>query len=78
MLVKSRVVTYRPVMGLFDMEVYKVREEDRDRVFEEVMYTQGPQDATLIVSAPDGEFDDDLVDEIVGTFSAAGDIILVR
>jgi hypothetical protein len=47
-------------------------------VFEEVLSVQGPQDATVIISSENGEFDDDLVDEIVGTFSEFGEIILVR
>ncbi|WAR02120.1 SYNJ1-like protein, partial [Mya arenaria] len=58
--------------------VMKVRDTDRDRVYEEALYAQGPQDATVIVSMVTGEFDDDMVDEIVGTFSDAGEIILVR
>lgn len=65
-------------MGLFDVEVFKVREKERDAVFEEVLYAQGPQDATVIISTADREFDDDMIDEIVGMFSSAGDIILVR
>ncbi|XP_052801700.1 synaptojanin-1-like [Mya arenaria] len=69
---------HRPVLGLFDVQVMKVRDTDRDRVYEEALYAQGPQDATVIVSMVTGEFDDDMVDEIVGTFSDAGEIILVR
>ena len=65
-------------MGIFDVEIMKVNERKRDEVFEDVLSTQGPQDGTVIVTTPDGEFDDDLVDEIVGTFSNAGEIILVR
>lgn len=78
MCIMVKLYICRPVVGLFDMEVYTVREEERDRVFEEVLYSQGPQDATVIISTDNQEFDDDLVDEIVGTFSTAGDIILVR
>ncbi|WAR02154.1 SYNJ1-like protein, partial [Mya arenaria] len=68
----------KTVLGLFDVQVMKVRDTDRDRVYEEALYAQGPQDATVIVSMVTGEFDDDMVDEIVGTFSDAGEIILVR
>ena len=69
----------RPVMGLFDIQVMKVKDTDRDRVFEESVSAQGPQDGTVVISIATGEeFEDDLVDEIVGTFSNAGEIILVR
>ncbi|XP_052229766.1 synaptojanin-1-like [Dreissena polymorpha] len=69
---------HRPVLGLFDMQVMKVREGARDRVYEETLYAQGPQDATVIVATPDGDFNDSMVDEIVGMFSDVGEIILVR
>ncbi|XP_053385173.1 synaptojanin-1-like [Mercenaria mercenaria] len=69
---------HRPVMALFDVQVMTVKENDRDKVFEEVLSKQGPHDATVILSCDDGEFDDELVDEVVGTFSDFGEIILVR
>ena len=66
-------------MALFDIQLMEVRNKDKDRVFEEVLSSQGPQDSTVIIGLADGEeFDDDVVDEIVGTFSDSGEIILVR
>ncbi|KAK3594082.1 hypothetical protein CHS0354_040850 [Potamilus streckersoni] len=70
---------HRPVMSLFDIEVLQVKEAAREAVFQDVLSTQGPQDGTVVISLAGGrEFDDDVVDEIVGTFSDIGDIILVR
>ena len=65
-------------MALFDVQLMDVRDDDKDRIFEEVLSQQGPQDATVIISLEEGEFEDELVDEIVGTFSNTGEIILVR
>jgi len=66
------------VVGIFDVQVKRVRDADRDRVYEETLYAQGPQDATVIIAMTTGPFDDDMVDEIVGKFSEEGEIILVR
>ena len=68
----------RPVMALFEVQLMEVKDKEKDRVFEEVLSQQGPQDATVIIAVDGGEFEDDIVDEIVGTFSNTGEIILVR
>ena len=69
----------RPVMALFDIQSMDVRNKDKDRIFEEVLSSQGPQDSTVIIGLADNEeFEDEVVDEIVGTFSNSGEIILVR
>ena len=65
-------------MALFDVQLMEVRDKDKDKVFEEVLLQQGPQDATVIVAVEGEEFEDEIVDEIVGTFSSTGEIILVR
>ncbi|KAL3841607.1 hypothetical protein ACJMK2_019724 [Sinanodonta woodiana] len=70
---------HRPVLSLFDIEVLQVKEAVRETVFQDVLSAQGPQDGTVVISLSGGrEFDDDVVDEIVGTFSDVGSIILVR
>ncbi|KAL4225388.1 Synaptojanin-1 [Mactra antiquata] len=69
---------HRPVMGLFDVQVMKVKEKERDDIYEEVLNKQGPQDSTVIVTCVNASFDDDdLVNEIIGTFDE-GEVILVR
>ena len=65
-------------MALFEVQLMEVKDKEKDRVFEEVLSQQGPQDATVIIAVEGGEFEDDIVDEIVGTFSNTGEIILVR
>ena len=66
-------------MALFDIQLMEVRKKDKDRIFEEVLSRHGPQDSTVIIGLSDsGEFEDEIVDEIVGTFSNTGEIILVR
>ena len=66
-------------MALFDIQSMDVRNKDKDRIFEEVLSNQGPQDSTVIIGLADNEeFEDEVVDEIVGTFSNSGEIILVR
>ncbi|XP_021342465.1 synaptojanin-1-like isoform X1 [Mizuhopecten yessoensis] len=73
-----RTSDHRPVLALLDIDVLEVKEEKKAETFREVISQQGPSDGTVIVSTADGEFDDDMVDAIVETFTELGDIILVR
>ena len=65
-------------MALIDIDVVQVNEEKKQRVLQEVIGQQGPPDGTVIITSATGEFDDDMVDVVVETFSECGDIILVR
>ena len=70
--------TFRPVLGIFDIDIIKVTEEKKNERLHDVVAQQGPPDGTVIVSMATGEFDDDMIDSIVETFSDIGEIILVR
>ncbi|XP_069133360.1 synaptojanin-1-like isoform X2 [Argopecten irradians] len=73
-----RTSDHRPVLALLDIDILEVKEDKKAQVFREVISQQGPSDGTVIVSTADGEFDDDMVDTVVETFTELGDITLVR
>ncbi|XP_064158265.1 synaptojanin-1-like [Anguilla rostrata] len=73
---------HRPVVAIMDVDVLEVDPEARRRVYEEVIAAQGPPDGTVLVSVCDsregGDFDDALVDHLLGEFEAFGEVVLVR
>ncbi|KAJ8299183.1 hypothetical protein KUTeg_023243 [Tegillarca granosa] len=69
---------HRPVMAVIDIEVLEVQEKKKKALLDNVIRQQGPPDGTVIVSVANGDFDDDMVDSVVETFSDIGEIILVR
>nr|KAG5702900.1 hypothetical protein BaRGS_034673 [Batillaria attramentaria] len=74
-----RMSDHRPVVALFHVETQEVVESKKEAVLQEVVGQQGPPDATVIISlATDGEFEDDVVQEIVDRFTEVGDVIIVR
>ena len=71
--------SFRPVVGMFDVEVLMVDESAKDVVFQEVIGQMGPPNGTVIVSlAAGGELDDETVNKVVELFSEVGDITIVR
>ena len=71
--------SFRPVVGMFDVEVLMVDENAKDVVFQEVIGQMGPPNGTVIVSlAAGGELDDETVNKVVELFSEVGDITIVR
>ena len=67
---------FRPVAGIFDLNLVKVDEALRSSVFDEVISEQGPPDGTVILSSEQSI--SEKVDKILELFGAYGDIILVR
>lgn len=68
----------RPVIAVIDIEILEVQEKKKKALLDNVIRQQGPPDGTVIVSVANGDFDDDMVDSVVETFSDIGEIILVR
>ncbi|XP_055495943.1 synaptojanin-2-like [Leucoraja erinacea] len=75
---------HRPVLGVFEVKIQEVDILARDQIFQEITSSQGPSDATVVVSvkAPTSdsrdEFPDDLSSEIIYCFQNYGIILLVR
>lgn len=77
---------HRPVIGEFEIEVIKVDQELRSKVFQNVLEQLGPMDATVIVTleSVDGDesdviFEDGLVTAILKRLATeAGEIVLAR
>ncbi|XP_046576980.1 LOW QUALITY PROTEIN: synaptojanin-1-like, partial [Haliotis rubra] len=70
---------HRPVLALLDIDVLAVDEACKEKVMHEVVAQQGPPDGTVIVSLASGaEFDDEIIDQVVSTFTEIGDVTVVR
>lgn len=75
---------HRPVIAFIDLEVRRINENNRERVFYEVIKYLGPPDATIIVHCEDAVDNDETVfdDIVVGTlfesFAQFGETVLVR
>ncbi|KAJ1520146.1 hypothetical protein ONE63_004363 [Megalurothrips usitatus] len=75
---------HRPVIAIVDVDIYRVDEERRKRVFMEVIQDLGPPDATVVVQVVDaGEdssaiFDDDFMTALLQELAQIGEVILVR
>ncbi|OXB79757.1 UNVERIFIED_CONTAM: hypothetical protein H355_013742 [Colinus virginianus] len=58
------------------------RSEERQKVYKEVIATQGPPDGTVMVSiksssAEENYFDDNLIDDLLQKFASYGEVILI-
>lgn len=75
---------HRPVIALMDIEVRRINENNREKVFYEVIRDMGPPDATIIVHCEDSIdseetiFDDNVVVALLESFAQFGETILVR
>ncbi|NXV04113.1 SYNJ1 protein, partial [Cettia cetti] len=74
---------HRPVVALIDIDIFEIEAEERQKVYKEVMATQGPPDGTVMVSirsssAEENYFDDNLIDDLLQKFASYGEVILIR
>ncbi|XP_068122474.1 synaptojanin-1 [Hyperolius riggenbachi] len=74
---------HRPVVAVLDVDIFETDAEERQKIYKEVIATQGPPDGTVMVSieskSPDGSyFDDNLIDELLQQFAGYGEVILIR
>ncbi|XP_075710644.1 synaptojanin-1 isoform X3 [Rhinoderma darwinii] len=74
---------HRPVVALIDIDIFETEAEERQKIYKEVVATQGPPDGTVMVSIhstspQDNYFDDNLIDELLQQFSGYGEVILIR
>ncbi|XP_077150096.1 synaptojanin-1 isoform X2 [Ranitomeya variabilis] len=74
---------HRPVVALIDIDIFETEAEERQKIYKEVIATQGPPDGTIMVSiqstAPqENYFDDGLIDELLQQFAGYGEVILIR
>ncbi|KAK2582571.1 hypothetical protein KPH14_004860 [Odynerus spinipes] len=75
---------HRPVIGIVDIEVYRVEPQKREHVFKEVIQDLGPLDGTIIVKAveetedADSAFDSNFMMALLQDLSHIGEVILVR
>ncbi|KAM9320557.1 synaptojanin-1 [Gastrophryne carolinensis] len=74
---------HRPVVAVIDVDIFETEAEERQKIYKEVIATQGPPDGTIMVSiqsrSPEGNyFDDNLIDELLQQFAGYGEVILIR
>uniref|UniRef100_A0A8C2SZY4 Synaptojanin-1 n=1 Tax=Coturnix japonica TaxID=93934 RepID=A0A8C2SZY4_COTJA len=74
---------HRPVVALIDIDIFEIEAEERQKVYKEVIATQGPPDGTIMVSiksssAEENYFDDNLIDDLLQKFANYGEVILIR
>ncbi|XP_075053270.1 synaptojanin-1 isoform X3 [Mixophyes fleayi] len=74
---------HRPVVALIDIDIFETEAEERQKIYKEVIATQGPPDGTIMVSIQsrtpeDNYFDDPLIDELLQQFAGYGEVILIR
>ncbi|KAM3934624.1 synaptojanin-1 [Leptodactylus fuscus] len=74
---------HRPVVALIDIDIFETEAEERQKIYKEVIATQGPPDGTVMVSIQstspqEGYFDDNLIDELLQQFAGYGEVILIR
>uniref|UniRef100_A0A669R625 Synaptojanin-1 n=1 Tax=Phasianus colchicus TaxID=9054 RepID=A0A669R625_PHACC len=74
---------HRPVVALIDIDIFEIEAEERQKVYKEVIATQGPPDGTVMVSiksssAEESYFDDNLIDDLLQKFASYGEVILIR
>ncbi|KAM4047691.1 synaptojanin-1 isoform 3-T3 [Anomaloglossus baeobatrachus] len=74
---------HRPVVALMDIDIFETEAEERQKIYKEVIATQGPPDGTIMVSIQstspqDNYFDDSLIDELLQQFAGYGEVILIR
>ncbi|XP_041439341.1 synaptojanin-1 isoform X6 [Xenopus laevis] len=81
--VELKTSDHRPVVGLNDIDIFETDGEERQKIYKEVIASQGPPDGTVMVSiessSPEGNyFDDNLIDELLQQFAGYGEVILIR
>ncbi|KAG8590873.1 hypothetical protein GDO81_006950 [Engystomops pustulosus] len=74
---------HRPVVALIDIDIFETEAEERQKIYKEVIATQGPPDGTVMVSIQstspqENFFDDNLIDELLQQFAGYGEVILIR
>ncbi|XP_071610370.1 synaptojanin-1 isoform X2 [Heliangelus exortis] len=74
---------HRPVVALIDIDIFEIEAEERQKVYKEVIATQGPPDGTVMVSirgssAEENYFDDNLIDDLLQRFASYGEVTLIR
>ncbi|XP_073524403.1 synaptojanin-1 isoform X2 [Phyllobates terribilis] len=74
---------HRPVVALIDIDIFETEAEERQKIYKEVIATQGPPDGTIMVSIQsmspqENYFDDCLIDELLQQFAGYGEVILIR
>ncbi|NXX93866.1 SYNJ1 protein, partial [Centropus bengalensis] len=74
---------HRPVVAFIDIDIFEIEAEERQKVYKEVIATQGPPDGTVMVSirgspAEENYFDDNLIDDLLQKFASYGEVILIR
>ncbi|NXJ10927.1 SYNJ1 protein, partial [Odontophorus gujanensis] len=74
---------HRPVVALIDIDIFEIEAEERQKVYKEVIATQGPPDGTVMVSiksssAEENYFEDNLIDDLLQKFASYGEVILIR
>ncbi|KAM5179819.1 synaptojanin-1 isoform 2-T2 [Mantella aurantiaca] len=74
---------HRPVVALVDVDIFETEAEERQKIYKEVISTQGPPDGTIMISiqskgSEDNYFDDNLIDELLQQFAGYGEVILIR
>ncbi|XP_040194818.1 synaptojanin-1 isoform X7 [Rana temporaria] len=74
---------HRPVVAVVDVDIFETEAEERQKIYKEVIATQGPPDGTIMVSiqsksSEDNYFDDNLIDELLQQFAGYGEVILIR
>lgn len=71
------------MVALIDIDIFETEAEERQKIYKEVIATQGPPDGTIMVSihstsAQENYFDDNLIDELLQQFAGYGEVILIR
>ncbi|XP_048457144.1 synaptojanin-2-like isoform X2 [Rhincodon typus] len=75
---------HKPVLAVFEVNIWEVDIFAREQVFQEITSSQGPLDATVMIclkGPTSGErepFSDDLSNEVINWFQSYGNILLVR
>ena len=73
-------LNFRPVMGIFEVDVTNIDKNKRESLFHDVVSKQGPSDGTVVVTfSNQTQFDDnEQIDTVISQMSEVGDILLVR
>lgn len=79
---------HRPVVAVIDVEIYKIDEKLRNKVFYEVIQDLGPPDGTIVIEAEyddrnsddDGMsiYDENLMSALIQELAQIGEVTLVR
>lgn len=75
---------HRPVIAVLEVDINRLDEAKRSRVFENVLMNVGPLDGTIIVTTISDDEDiaaivsDTFMNDLLGALSGFGDVLLVR